>query len=93
MPKVASAIRSRCVAATVGVTLLALGCAPAAPSHGSLVSSAGAALATLYAAEPLRPVLAIIAYAPMLGVVALVNRLEQLTQPNQAPTVVPQGHT
>ena len=47
MPKVVSALRNRCVAATVGVTLLALGCAPAAPnrSGASLVSSAGAALA------------------------------------------------
>ena len=48
MPKVASALRNRCVAATVGVTLLALGCAPAAPNRdgASLVSSAGAALAS-----------------------------------------------
>jgi subtilisin family serine protease len=47
MPKVVSALRNRCVAATVGVTLLALGCAPAAPirSGTSLVSSAGASLA------------------------------------------------
>ena len=48
MPKVVSTVRDRCVAATVGVTLLALGCAPAAPNRGrmSLVSSAGAALAS-----------------------------------------------
>ena len=48
MPKVASALRNRCVAATVGVTLLALGCTPAAPnrSGSSLVSSAGTALAS-----------------------------------------------
>ena len=48
MPKDASASRNRCVAATLGVTLLALACAPAAPTRGgmSLVSSAGAALAS-----------------------------------------------
>jgi subtilisin family serine protease len=48
MPKVLSSVRNRCVAATVGVTLLALGCAPAAPNRGrtSLVSTAGAALAS-----------------------------------------------
>lgn len=57
------------------------------------VIAAAAALAGLYAVEPLRPVLALIAYAPMLGVVALVNRLERSPQPNHAPTVVPQGHS
>lgn len=48
MPKAASAVRNRCVAATVGATLFALACAPATPVRGgtSLVSSAGAALAS-----------------------------------------------
>lgn len=48
MPKVVSTARNRCAAATVGATLLVLGCAPAAPNRGgtSLVSSAGAALAS-----------------------------------------------
>jgi len=48
MPKVVSTARNRCVAATVGVTLLVLGCAPAVPNRGgtSLLSSAGATLAS-----------------------------------------------
>ena len=52
MPNVASSTRNWCVAATSGVTLgialLAMACAPAAPARGgaSLVSSAGAALAS-----------------------------------------------
>jgi subtilisin family serine protease len=48
MPNHASAKGNWCVAATVGATLLALGCAPATPNRASasLVSSAGAALAS-----------------------------------------------
>jgi hypothetical protein len=47
--------------------------------------AAGAALAGLYAAEPLRQLLALVAYVPMLAVVALVWRLEQ---PNHKSNVV-----
>ena len=65
-------------------------------SHGQVtglytalaVIAAGAALAGLAASEPLRLVLAGVAYAPMLAVVVLVWRLEQ---PNRPPTVVTQG--
>jgi UDP-N-acetylmuramyl pentapeptide phosphotransferase/UDP-N-acetylglucosamine-1-phosphate transferase len=49
------------------------------------VVAAGAALAGLYAADPLRQLLALVAYVPMLGVVALVWRLEQ---PNHKSNVV-----
>jgi UDP-N-acetylmuramyl pentapeptide phosphotransferase/UDP-N-acetylglucosamine-1-phosphate transferase len=47
--------------------------------------AAGAALAGLYAAEPLRQLLALVAYLPMLAVMALVWRLEQ---PNQRSNVL-----
>jgi UDP-N-acetylmuramyl pentapeptide phosphotransferase/UDP-N-acetylglucosamine-1-phosphate transferase len=68
-------------------------------SHGQVTSlyaglaviAAGAALAGLYAPQPLREVLAVLAYLPMLAVVALVHRLEGPQQPNQGPTVVTQG--
>jgi UDP-N-acetylmuramyl pentapeptide phosphotransferase/UDP-N-acetylglucosamine-1-phosphate transferase len=61
-------------------------------SHGQVttlyaglgVIAAGAAIAGLYAIDPFRVVLALVAYAPMLAVVALVWRLEQ---PNQRSTV------
>jgi glycosyltransferase WbpL len=70
-------------------------------SHGQVTSlyaglgvvAAIAALAGLYAAEPLRQVLAVLAYAPMLVVVALVYRLEHPQQPNQGSTVVTQGQS
>ncbi|MBV9581464.1 MAG: glycosyltransferase family 4 protein [Chloroflexi bacterium] len=52
---------------------------------GLAVVAAGAALAGLYAAEPLRQLLALVAYVPMLAVVALVWRLEQ---PNHRSNVV-----
>ena len=35
----------------------------------------------------------LVAYAPMLVVVGLVWRLEHAEQPNEAPTVVTQGHS
>jgi UDP-N-acetylmuramyl pentapeptide phosphotransferase/UDP-N-acetylglucosamine-1-phosphate transferase len=62
-------------------------------SHGQVAGlyaglgavAAGAALAGLYAAEPLRQLLALVAYVPMLAVVALVWRLEQ---PNHKSNVV-----
>jgi UDP-N-acetylmuramyl pentapeptide phosphotransferase/UDP-N-acetylglucosamine-1-phosphate transferase len=65
-------------------------------SHGQVtalyttlaVVAAGAALASLYADEPLRQLLALVAYVPMLAVLALVSRLEQ---PNQRPNVVSSG--
>jgi UDP-N-acetylmuramyl pentapeptide phosphotransferase/UDP-N-acetylglucosamine-1-phosphate transferase len=57
------------------------------------VIAAGAALAGLYATEPVRQLLAIVAYAPMLAVVALVYRLEHPQQPNQGSTVVTQGQS
>jgi UDP-N-acetylmuramyl pentapeptide phosphotransferase/UDP-N-acetylglucosamine-1-phosphate transferase len=70
-------------------------------SHGQVTSlyaglavvAAGAALAGLSAAEPLRQALVLVAYAPMLAVVALVWRLERPKQPNEASTVVTQGHS
>lgn len=46
--------------------------------------AAGAALASLYATAPLRELLALVAYLPMVAVVALVWRLEQ---PNQRSNV------
>jgi UDP-N-acetylmuramyl pentapeptide phosphotransferase/UDP-N-acetylglucosamine-1-phosphate transferase len=49
------------------------------------VVAAGAALAALYVPEPLRPLLALVAYVPMLAVVVLVARLEQ---PNQRSNVL-----
>jgi UDP-N-acetylmuramyl pentapeptide phosphotransferase/UDP-N-acetylglucosamine-1-phosphate transferase len=57
------------------------------------VVAAGAALAGLFASEPVRQLLAIVAYAPMLAVVALVYRLEHPQQPNQGSTVVTQGQS
>ena len=70
-------------------------------SHGQVTSlyaglgvvAAAAALAVLFAMEPLREVLAVVAYAPMLGVVALVYRLEHPQQPNQGSHVVTQGQS
>jgi UDP-N-acetylmuramyl pentapeptide phosphotransferase/UDP-N-acetylglucosamine-1-phosphate transferase len=55
--------------------------------------AAAAALAGLYAPEPVRQLLAVVAYAPMLAVVALVYRLEHPQQPNQGSTVVTQGQS
>ena len=55
------------------------------------VIAACAAVAGLFVAEPLLELLLLLAYGPMLGVVALVWRLEhpsKLEQPNQASTVV-----
>jgi UDP-N-acetylmuramyl pentapeptide phosphotransferase/UDP-N-acetylglucosamine-1-phosphate transferase len=60
---------------------------------GLAVVAAGAALAGLFAAEPVRQLLAVLAYAPMLAVVALVYRLEHPQQPNQGSTVVTQGQS
>jgi UDP-N-acetylmuramyl pentapeptide phosphotransferase/UDP-N-acetylglucosamine-1-phosphate transferase len=55
------------------------------------VIAACAAVAALFVSEPLRELLPLLAYSPMLGVVALVWRLEHpsnLEQPNQTSTVV-----
>ena len=67
---------------------------------GLAVVAAAAALAGLGGGEPLREVLIVVAYAPMLAVVALAWRLEhtrakagQAEKPNQASTVVTQGHS
>jgi UDP-N-acetylmuramyl pentapeptide phosphotransferase/UDP-N-acetylglucosamine-1-phosphate transferase len=68
------------------------------------VAAAGAGLAGLSMATPLREVLAVLAYVPMLAVVALVWRLEAglgqtagqsdaIEQLNEAPTVVTQGRS
>ncbi|HEX8966506.1 MAG TPA: glycosyltransferase family 4 protein [Chloroflexota bacterium] len=66
-------------------------------SHGQVTSlyaglgviAAAAALAGLNASEPLRQGLVVVAYAPMLAVVALVSRLEPgRAQPKEASTVV-----
>jgi UDP-N-acetylmuramyl pentapeptide phosphotransferase/UDP-N-acetylglucosamine-1-phosphate transferase len=58
------------------------------------VVAAGAALAGLYASEPLRETLALVAYVPMLAVVALVWRLEHDDQqPKQGSTVVTHGQS
>src|ERR1700682_235644 len=57
---------------------------------GLAVIAAAAGLAGLSVESPLREMLAVLAYVPMLAVVALVWRLEQL---NEAPTVVTQGHS
>jgi UDP-N-acetylmuramyl pentapeptide phosphotransferase/UDP-N-acetylglucosamine-1-phosphate transferase len=62
-------------------------------SHGQVTSlyaglgvvAASAALAALYAPEPLRQLLALVAYVPMLVVVVLVARLEQ---PNRRSNVL-----
>jgi UDP-N-acetylmuramyl pentapeptide phosphotransferase/UDP-N-acetylglucosamine-1-phosphate transferase len=74
-------------------------------SHGQVTSlyaglailAAGAALAGLQADPPLRATLAVLAYVPMLAVVALVWRLEAADahhqQPNEASNVVTQGHS
>jgi UDP-N-acetylmuramyl pentapeptide phosphotransferase/UDP-N-acetylglucosamine-1-phosphate transferase len=72
---------------------------------GLAVAAAGAGLAGLRVETPLREVLAVLAYVPMLAVVALVWRLEAIDpstrseradaneQLNEAPTVVTQGHS
>jgi glycosyltransferase WbpL len=64
---------------------------------GLAILAAGAALAGISADPPLRVTLAVLAYLPMLGVVALVWRLEATDshhqQPNEASTVVTQGHS
>ena len=74
-------------------------------SHGQVTSlyaglailAAAAALVGIAADPPLRITLGILAYLPMLAVVALVWRREAAAphhqQPNEAPTVVTQGHT
>ncbi|MDQ6672308.1 MAG: glycosyltransferase family 4 protein [Chloroflexota bacterium] len=86
-------------------------------SHGQVtglyaclgVAAAGAGLAGLSLQRPLREVIAVLAYVPMLGVVALVWRLETIrrsaglgqsqrpTDPmeqlNEASTVVTHGHS
>jgi UDP-N-acetylmuramyl pentapeptide phosphotransferase/UDP-N-acetylglucosamine-1-phosphate transferase len=56
------------------------------------VVAAGAALAGLNATEPLRQALVLLAYAPMLAVVALVWRLERTEKPKRVSTVVTPGH-
>jgi UDP-N-acetylmuramyl pentapeptide phosphotransferase/UDP-N-acetylglucosamine-1-phosphate transferase len=64
---------------------------------GLALVAAAVAVAGLRADEPLRETLAVLAYVPMLGVVALVWRLESAAHhsqtPNETPTVVTQGHT
>jgi len=60
---------------------------------GFATIAAAAALAGLYAGAPVRELLAIAAYLPMLGVVLLVYRLEHPQQPNRGSTVVPQGQS
>jgi UDP-N-acetylmuramyl pentapeptide phosphotransferase/UDP-N-acetylglucosamine-1-phosphate transferase len=60
---------------------------------GLAAIAAAAALAGLYAGQPLRELLAVIAYLPMLGVVVLVYRVEHPQQPNRGSTVVPQGQS
>jgi UDP-N-acetylmuramyl pentapeptide phosphotransferase/UDP-N-acetylglucosamine-1-phosphate transferase len=69
-------------------------------SHGQVTSlyaglavvAAGAALAGLSATQPVREVLAVVAYAPMLGVVGLVWRLEHAAKPHARSNVLRQGH-
>jgi UDP-N-acetylmuramyl pentapeptide phosphotransferase/UDP-N-acetylglucosamine-1-phosphate transferase len=61
------------------------------------VAAAGAGLVGLSVESPLREALAVLAYVPMLAVVALAWRLEAShsdprEQLNEAPTVVTQGH-
>jgi UDP-N-acetylmuramyl pentapeptide phosphotransferase/UDP-N-acetylglucosamine-1-phosphate transferase len=64
---------------------------------GLAVAAACAGLVGLVVDAPVRQLLAALAYVPMLAVVALVWRLEasdrQPEQPNEAPTVVTQGHS
>jgi UDP-N-acetylmuramyl pentapeptide phosphotransferase/UDP-N-acetylglucosamine-1-phosphate transferase len=64
---------------------------------GLAVAAACAGLVGLMVDAPVRQLLAVLAYVPMLGVVALVWRLEasdrQPKQPNEASTVVTQGHS
>jgi UDP-N-acetylmuramyl pentapeptide phosphotransferase/UDP-N-acetylglucosamine-1-phosphate transferase len=74
-------------------------------SHGQVTSlyaglavvAAAAAVGGLFVDQALRESLAVLAYLPMLGVVALVWRLESATdhsqKPNEAPTVVTHGRT
>ena len=64
---------------------------------GLAVVATAAALAGLAVDPLLRQALAVLAYVPMLAVVLLVWRLEannpHSKQPNDAPTVVTQGHS
>jgi UDP-N-acetylmuramyl pentapeptide phosphotransferase/UDP-N-acetylglucosamine-1-phosphate transferase len=64
---------------------------------GVAVIAAAAALSALNVDVVVRELLAIAAYLPMLGVVALVWRLEgnvaHRQQPNDLPTVVTEGHS
>jgi UDP-N-acetylmuramyl pentapeptide phosphotransferase/UDP-N-acetylglucosamine-1-phosphate transferase len=64
---------------------------------GLAILAAAAALAGISADPPMRVTLAILAYVPMLAVVGVVWRREAASghhqQPNEAPTVVTQGHT
>ncbi len=64
---------------------------------GLAILAAAAAVAGVTADQPVRVTLAILAYVPMLAVVALVWRLEAADpnhqQPNEASTVVTHGHT
>jgi UDP-N-acetylmuramyl pentapeptide phosphotransferase/UDP-N-acetylglucosamine-1-phosphate transferase len=64
---------------------------------GLAVAAACAGLAGLLVETPVRQAVAVLAYLPMLAVVALVWRLEasdrQPKQPKEAPTVVTQGHS
>jgi UDP-N-acetylmuramyl pentapeptide phosphotransferase/UDP-N-acetylglucosamine-1-phosphate transferase len=67
---------------------------------GFAVAAASAGIVGLRAEPPLRAALAVLAYVPMLVVVALVWRLEANDrargsgqQLNEAPTVVTQGHS
>jgi len=57
------------------------------------VVAAAAALAGLFASDPVRQLLAVLAYASMLLVVLLVYRLEHPQQPNHGSTVVTQGQS
>jgi UDP-N-acetylmuramyl pentapeptide phosphotransferase/UDP-N-acetylglucosamine-1-phosphate transferase len=59
---------------------------------GLAIVAAGAALAGLNATPPLKEALGVIAYAPMLGVLALVWRVEHAEKPKRISTVVTQGH-
>jgi UDP-N-acetylmuramyl pentapeptide phosphotransferase/UDP-N-acetylglucosamine-1-phosphate transferase len=69
-------------------------------SHGQVTSlyaglavvAAGTALAGLNATEPARAALALVAYAPMLGVVALVWRQEHAEKPHERSNVLRQRH-
>ena len=66
---------------------------------GLAVLAAAAAVLGIVAEPPMRQVLTVLAYVPMLGVVGLVWRLEArgqssaAKQPKETPTVVTQGHS